>query len=168
LEQEQVFTKLITENQGIIHKVCNIYCKNEGDRADLFQEIVLQLWKSYGSFQGRSKISTWMYRIALNTAITSFRKQKKNKVQQQLSLQEFQIPDIYPDEDFEEKLAALYQAIRQLSKVERAVIMLYLEDKSYQEMAEILGISESNVGVKLNRVKKKLKKIIKPELYGVK
>lgn len=154
---EQKFIELIQNNQGIIHKICRLYCEEEEDRRDLFQEITLQLWRSFPSFRAEAKITTWMYRIALNTAIARLRKSKRQISDTPLSEQTLQIAEDTSDKEREERLAMLYAAIRTLSKVERAIIMLYLEDKSYDEIAEIIGISKTNVGVKINRIKKKLK-----------
>lgn len=139
-----------------------MYCNQEEERRDLFQDIVLQLWRAYESFKGDSKISTWMYRVALNTAISGFRKQKRKPEQSQLSDRAYQIPLMAPDPDMEEKRAFLYKAIEQLSEVEKAIVMLHLEDHSYEEIAEIIGITANYVGVKLNRIKQRLKKILQP------
>lgn len=152
---------MINNHRGIIYKVCNLYYYKDEDRKDLFQEIVLQLWRSFPSFRGESKQSTWMYRVALNTAITIFRKDLKRPSQQAISLAELEIPnmmDLLEDSDDSIKLKV---AIEQLSKIERAIIMLYLDEKSYEEIGDIIGISNSNVGVKLNRIKSKLEKILK-------
>ncbi|QSB29195.1 RNA polymerase sigma factor [Flavobacterium sp. CLA17] len=150
------FTDLIFPHQALIHKICRMYRDTPEDQEDLFQEIIYQLWKSYPKFQGKSKISTWMYRIGLNTAMASFR---KNKVKLLYS-------DTIPDknilsettEHWREEL--LFSAIRQLSEDERALIGLYLDDFGYVEIAEIIGISENHIGVRLNRIKKKLKVIL--------
>jgi RNA polymerase sigma-70 factor (ECF subfamily) len=124
------------------------------DKEDLFQEVTLQAWKAYPTFRGDAKFSTWLYRVALNTAITFFRKEKK------------QVPvfstDILPDtteshNPIEEQVSAMYKAIGELSKIDKALIMLYLEDYSYIEIGEMLGISANNVAVKMNRLKAKLK-----------
>lgn len=160
---EQEFTDIINKHRGIIYKVCHLYCNTEEDRRDLFQEIVLQLWKSYHSFRGDAQISTWMYRVALNTAITMYRKDSKRPTGISLSIAEFELPDITDLSDNSENLRKLKLAIEQLSKIERAIIMLYLDEKSYVEIADIIGISQSNVGVKLNRIKTKLEKIINPQ-----
>ncbi len=156
--QNQQFINLVSKHQGIVHKVCGIYCNNKQDKQDLFQEILIQLWRSFPSFKGQSKISTWIYRVALNTAISAFRKQKKQVQQQAISLGALQIADAPIDTEKEERLQFLYRAIAQLNKVEKAIIMLYLEEYDYKQIAEIIGISESNVGVKLHRIKAKLKK----------
>jgi RNA polymerase sigma factor (sigma-70 family) len=157
---EKDFVEMINVHRGIIYKVCNLYCHNEEDKKDLFQEIVLQLWKAFPSFRKESLNTSWMYRVALNTAISNFRKETKKPDRKVLTDAEFQIPDLnfYADEN--EKLQSLKQAIEQLSEIEKAIIMLYLEEKNYEEIAEIIGISLSNVGVRLNRIKTKLEKII--------
>jgi RNA polymerase sigma-70 factor, ECF subfamily len=150
----------ITENQGAIHKVCNIYANSREDREDLKQEIILQLWKSYPGFQGTAKFSTWMYRIAFNTAITNIRRSKRHPIIEALSGVEQYIPakeDIgYMDDD----MNSLFKAIAKLKDVEKAIVTLYLEEKSYKEIGEIVGISEKNVSVKIVRVKNKLNKLI--------
>ncbi|RRB02962.1 sigma-70 family RNA polymerase sigma factor [Larkinella rosea] len=157
---EKEFVNLLNRHPGILYKVCSLYCNDSEDRKDLFQEIVLQLWKAYPAFKNESAATTWMYRIALNTAITNFRKRVGKPLPVSFSAIEFQIPDLN-DDHFSEEINLLYTTIAQLSPIEKAVITLYLEDKSYDEMALILGISKSNVGVKLNRIKSKLEKLIK-------
>jgi len=164
IELERKFTEIVTVHQGIIHKVCGIYCKNDECRKDLFQEIVMQLWRSYPSFRGDSKITTWMYRVALNTAISSFRKQVKKPQEESITGSIYQIPVVsnrYKQEQ-EEEIQFMYKAIEHLSKIEKAIIMLYLEEHSYEEIAKITGITKTNVGVKINRIKGKLQKILKP------
>ena len=158
---EPVFEKMISENQLLIHKVCNIYGRSEADREDLFQEITIQLWKSYASFEHRSKLSTWLYRVALNTAIAQQRREKRMPQTTSLSEVEMRIPNAGKSEKDEEALQDLQQAIRKLKSMERAIIFLYLEEKSYQEIADIIGISPKNVGVKIVRIKAKLLKILK-------
>lgn len=162
---EKVFVEMINTHRGIIYKVCNLYGLNQDDKNDLFQEIVLQLWKAFPSFRSDSKQSTWMYRVALNTAITIFRKESKRPERKSLSGEEFQIPDMstFPDED--EQMSLLKQAIQSLTEIERAIILLYLEEKNYEEISEIIGISKSNVGVRINRIKIKLEKIVKSDRY---
>ena len=157
---ERDFLQLIKDNQGIIHKVCNIYCDEQEDRNDLFQEIVAQLWKSYPSFRRESKVTTWMYRVALNTAITSFKKLKRRPDQNRMTYENFQIKDENYDQETEENMQLLHRAVAQLTGVEKSIIILYLEDKKYEEIAEITGITQNYVRVKMNRIKKKLKKIM--------
>ncbi len=160
--KEQQFIELVSDNQGLIHKVCSMYYDREEDRRDLFQEVVLQLWRAYDSFKGQSKISTWMYRIALNTAISGFRKEKRRPKGEEISHLTQSLPLVGPDPDWEEKRKFLYQAISQLSEIEKAIVMLHLEDHSYDEIGEIVGITRNYVGVKLNRIKDKLRKILVP------
>nr|WP_321358398.1 sigma-70 family RNA polymerase sigma factor [uncultured Draconibacterium sp.] len=160
---EKEFLHIIRKNQGIIHKVCNIYCDTEDDRSDLFQEIVVQLWKSYPNFRRESKVSTWMYRVALNTAITSFKKSKRRPDQSSLTYDNFQIEDEKYDTETEENIKVLHKAIQQLTGIEKSIVLLYLENKKYEEIAEITGITQNYVRVKMNRIKKKLKKIMVTE-----
>ena len=141
-----------------------MYCNAEDVKADLFQEIVLQLWRAYGSFQGKAKITTWMYRVALNTAISGFRKQSRKPEHYAISDREMEIPQIESKPDLAEETKWLYMAIDQLSEVEKAIIMLYLEEHSYDEIAEIIGITRTHVGVKINRIKTKLRKIMMPHV----
>jgi len=154
------FIEHISENQGIIHKICNIYCINIEDKKDMMQEITLQLWKAYPSFQGNSKFSTWMYRICLNTAITNIRKSKRNPLMETLFDTQFEIPEKEDLAALDDDINMLYKAISKLKDTDRAIVLLYLEEKSYNEIAEIVGISIKNVSVKLVRLKKKLEKLL--------
>ena len=158
---DSTFEQLIYDHQPLIHKICNLYGKSAADRQDLFQEIVIQLWKSFPSFEHRSKISTWLYRVALNTAITQKRKAQRRPQTNPLSIEEMRIPErtSVPEAD-EDELAALQAAIRKLTSIERAIIFLYLEEKSYKEIADIIGITPKNVGVKIVRIKAKLLSIL--------
>ena len=158
-ETEKQFEKHIKENELLIYKVCRIYAYTTADREDLFQEIVIQLWNAYPKFRGDSKFSTWLYRVALNTAITGLRK-KKDFIE---SREPAQLPEQINEEnaDDEEELRQLYKAIGQLSQVEKAIVMLYMEDRSYEEMEEILGMSQGNLRVKMNRIKEKLRQLTK-------
>ncbi|GET26811.1 RNA polymerase sigma factor [Prolixibacter sp. NT017] len=157
---DREFLRKISDNQGIIHKVTGIYCDNPEDRKDLFQEILIQLWKSYESFRNESKFSTWMYRVALNTAITAFKKASRHPLGNQVESVNFQLTAEEYDYEFEENLKLLHKAIEQLTGVEKSIILLYLEDKKYEEIAEITGITQNYVRVKMNRIKKKLKAIL--------
>lgn len=160
---EKEFLQIITENQGIIHKVCSIYCDMEEDRRDLFQEILVQLWKSFPSFRYESKFSTWMYRVALNTAITSFKKDKRQPDKTGISYENLQLAEELYDTRTEEQIKMLNQAVSQLSGIEKSIILLFLEDKKYEEIAEITGITQNYVRVKMNRIKKKLKLLMNTE-----
>jgi RNA polymerase sigma-70 factor (ECF subfamily) len=137
--------------------------ENDPDvRDDLFQEIVLQLWKSFPSFRGESKISTWMYRIALNTAISGFRKQSRLVKTEDLRELHLNISDAGFADAYEEDSQKLQWAIRQLSEIERAMIMMALEEIPYDEIAETIGITQNNVRVRMNRIREKLKKLMCP------
>ena len=160
---EKEFLQIIKRNQGIIHKVCNIYCDDQDDRNDLFQEIVAQLWKSFPSFREESKFSTWMYRVALNTAITSFKKTKRRPDQNRLTYENFQVKDENYDVETEDEIKNLHKAVAQLTGVEKSIVLLFLENKKYEEIAEITGITQNYVRVKMNRIKKKLKKFMETE-----
>ena len=145
------------EHQGIIHHVSTLYSNSKEERDDISQEIIFQLWRSFGSFQNQSKFSTWLYRVALNTAISHLRKSKKTEW---VSLKKSTENAIELADDLEDEISYLYQAINKLTKIDKAVVLLYLEEYNYEEMADILGISSVNVGVKINRIKKRLKKIM--------
>ena len=157
--KEREFSTLINENQGLIIKVSRLYTNTLEDEEDLFQEIVLQLWRSYDTFKGQSKISTWMYRVALNTAITIFRKKKKSPETDEL--QDFHQGTILEEDDEKhQQISALYRNIKLLPKIERAIVTMYLDDLPYRDIAENLGISEVNARVKMNRLKKVLKELM--------
>lgn len=146
----------------MIFKVCHLYCNNEEDKRDLFQEIVFQLWKSYPSFRGEAKFTTWLYRIALNTAITAIRKNKLNHLTAYVDDWPGQFAEADQAQgdrarEIREQAELLNKAIAHLSDIEKSIVMLYLEERSYQEMEEILGINQNNLRVKMNRIKEKLK-----------
>lgn len=155
---EKEFLAIVSQYQPMLYKIVRLYRNSVEDREDLFQEIVFQLWKSYPNFRGEAQIKTWMYRIALNTALASFRKRstKINYLSQLPDLAE----EIISDEQVlrEERLFAV---LNLLEDGEKALIALYFDELSYQQMAEILGINENYVGVKLNRIKTKIKNLLK-------
>jgi RNA polymerase sigma-70 factor (ECF subfamily) len=156
---EKEFIELINKHQGILQKICNIYFYRNPFKEDYYQEILIRLWKSYPSFKNQSSFSTWLYRVALNTAIDIIRKLNIRPIHSELSKFEYNIPD--PEHNIESyKKDKLYLAINHLSDMEKAIIILYLDDYSYKEIAEIIGISESNTGVKINRIKNQLIKIL--------
>jgi RNA polymerase sigma-70 factor, ECF subfamily len=159
-EAEKQFEKHMREHQLLVSKVCRIYACTEADRQDLFQEIVIQLWVAYPKFKEQAKFSTWLYRVAINTAITGLRKQK-NLVQAYEPTKLPQPPDDNSSLEEEERFKLLYQAIERLNEVEKAIIMLYMEDKTYEEMEDILGINQGNLRVKMNRIKEKLRQLTK-------
>lgn len=160
MQDKIAFVSIVKENEGLIYKVTRVYTDTQEDQKDLYQEIVYQLWKSFDSFKGNSKISTWIYRIALNTAIGYLNKSKKKVSQVNLDF-ELLNPVDETDNVTEERLAILYNMIKQLNVIEKGLILLLLEGKSYDEIAVITGFSSSNVGTRLSRIKKKLKENIK-------
>jgi len=164
---QEEFVRQVEANEGIIQKICRLYGHTRPDREDLFQEIIVQLWKSVPKFQGQSKFSTWVYRVALNTAISDFRKKKRSvpvSSTEGASIEIGQEPG--SDTEKHEQADALYAAIRQLTEIDKAIVMLYLENKSYEEMEDILGINNNNLRVKMNRIKEKLRQLTKNISYG--
>jgi len=156
---EEEFLRKIAEHQRIIHKVCHMFSKDEQDREDLFQEITIRLWLGYQSFKGDASFTTWMYRVALNTAI-SLKRKNRNHEQTQALPPNLDAPE-EPNAITRQDIDMLYKAIEQLNPVDRALVLLYLEEKSYEEIADIMGITKTNVGVKLVRIKKKLETLIR-------
>ncbi len=148
---------MVAENQAIINNVCFGYANNPEDRNDLRQEILIQIWKSYPNFNHKSKTSTWIYRIALNTAISNFRRKKSDIRSNDISPEFLQIPEAEENKDLEENIMMLYQFIHALNDLEKAIMLLYLDDKSYSDIAAIVGITETNVATKISRIKNKLR-----------
>lgn len=153
------FLSLVQDNRKIIFKICNSYCPNRSERDDLAQEIVYQLWKSFPGYNAKAKFSTWMYRIALNVAISYYRKDKTAKNIVLYNEQLLEIEDSIDDDATieERKFSELQKFIGELKAIDRSIMMLYLEEKTYKEIAEIIGISETNVATKISRIKDKLK-----------
>jgi RNA polymerase sigma-70 factor (ECF subfamily) len=158
---QEEFVRQVQTNQGIIQKICRLYCQNQPDREDLFQEIVVQLWKDLPKFKGQSKFTTWMYRVALNTAISDFRKKKRSLPVSDAEVTLLEARTAQADVNKEEQLNTLYVAISQLPEIDKAIVMLYLEDKSYEEIEDILGINTNNLRVKMNRIREKLRQLTK-------
>jgi RNA polymerase sigma factor (sigma-70 family) len=158
MTKDQEFIRLIKENKGIIYKICNSYCADKGDRDDLAQEIIYNLWKSFDSFNDAFKFSTWMYRIALNVAISFYRQEKKFKNHNSISegLIVFE-DDSEAKNEAENNLRLLQNFINELKEIDKAIILLYLDDKSHKEIAEITGFTETNVATRINRIKDKLR-----------
>ncbi|CAD5250652.1 MULTISPECIES: RNA polymerase sigma factor [unclassified Imperialibacter] len=154
------FLELTKQHHGIVTKICRVYCDDPDDRQDLFQEIMLQLWKSFGSFQHRSKFSTWLYRVALNTAIGHLSKRKKRVPTDDIEGKENHWSHQPEETKVDEDITRMYQAIARLSEVEKALVTMYLEEHSYEEMEEVLGINDNNLRVKMHRIKDRLKKIM--------
>ena len=154
---KKAFSERIDKHQAIIHKVCMVYANGRANREDLFQEICLQLWKSYPNFRGDAQFTTWMYRVALNTAISNVRKEKKHLPFEPLRDTYGMMEDNAKEK---EKVSLLYHAISKLNQIDKALILLWLEEKNYEEIASIMGISKKNVSVKLVRIKRKLEELV--------
>ena len=160
MHSEEQFINIIKENEGLIYKVVKVYSASKEDEQDLYQEIVYQLWKSSGSFRNESKISTWMYRIALNTAIANLNKAKKRGIQLPIDDTLLNRSD-FSDTSKQEKVDELYSQIKKLSPIEKGIILLHLEGNNYDEIATITGFTPTNVGTRLGRIKQKIISLIK-------
>ena len=157
-KDKQDFLRLIQDNKGIIFKICNSYCANKNDRDDLAQEIIYHLWRSGHRFDASYKFSTWMYRVALNVAISYYRKEKTAKAILSSTDNFIDVEDKNePAQQQEENIRKLEGFIQQLKELDKALMLLYLEEKSYKEIAEIMGLTETNVATKISRIKEKLK-----------
>ena len=164
-QKEKEFLTRIENHKGILYKVSKMYMDNPDDQQDLFQEIVCQLWKSYNSFRNESQFSTWMYRVAVNTAIVFLKKEKRKVDKYEIASEN--IKDDEGDSHVKEsQLDHFYKAVQKLEKIDKAIIFYQLEGFSHKEIGDNLGISEGNARVKLNRAKEKLKEIIKNQGYG--
>lgn len=158
------FIKLIKEHEGVIFKITSVYTDNKFDQQDLYQDIVYQLWKYFDSFRNESKFSTWMYKVALNTALTQVKRAKKRG--HAVTIDRLNLPEIdTSDPVLEERRRLMYTQIRKLNDLDKGLVLLLLEGKSYQEIAEIAGITPSNVGTRLSRIKQKLKSKITKTVY---
>ncbi len=155
-ELEQRFLSLVDSYKQVIYKVCFMYATDDETISDLYQEVVLNLWTAFPRFRSESKPSTWVYRISMNTCISRLRRNTRRPETVSLTMS---MADLFPEESEREQLQELYRLISQLGELERALILLWLDDKSYEEIAEIISISVSNVGVRINRVKAKLREM---------
>ncbi|MEI9917373.1 MAG: RNA polymerase sigma factor [Bacteroidota bacterium] len=153
------FSEQVYNHIGILHKICRTYKKDPDDRDDLFQEIVFNAWKSYPKFEGRSKFSTWLYRVALNTAL--YQNRKDRFFGKKIDIEVLHNISVDSKED---NTDLLWMAINKLDELEKSIVVLYLEELPYKEISEITGLSENNIAVKLNRIKSKMKKILQE--YG--
>jgi RNA polymerase sigma-70 factor (ECF subfamily) len=167
---ESLFKSWLFEHEGAVFKVARAYTLTSDDCQDLAQEILLQVWRSLPQFQGRSRPATWFYRVALNTALTWHRNEHRRRARHQpvFEMEDLAVAGLDSSQEMVQREAVerLYAAIRQLPGTDAALVLLYLDDLGYRQMAEILGISESNVGVKLNRAKKALGELMKEESHG--
>lgn len=158
MSKQDHFLLVMEANKGILYKVAYSYCKDPNDRQDLIQEIILKLWRSFDDYDGQFRHSTWIYRIALNTAISFYRKERSRKaLSRSFAENVFQVADPGADVPIEEKSLLLHRFIADLKDLDKALMLLYLEDKSHKEIAEIIGITETNVATKISRLKQALK-----------
>lgn len=162
---DDVFVQEVNQNLGIAHKVCRLYFADSADREDVLQEMMYQLYKSYKSFDGRSKFSTWMYRVCLNTALIYRRKNRKRN-EESLDPRHHQIAD-QPSDNKDEAISYLVDAIGTLSPLNKAIILLYLENLTYEEIANITGLTKSNVSVRLVRIKKELESELRKKIKSI-
>ncbi|MTK53245.1 sigma-70 family RNA polymerase sigma factor [Paludibacter sp.] len=151
-DQQQYFVSLIEQNKALIYKFCYMYANEADTPQDLFQEVIINLWKGYPTFRGDCKVQTWIYRIALNTCVTFMRKSGSRP--KTTALSEDLI--VYDDSIDTSQIKELYTLINRLNEIEKAIVLLYLEERSYDEIAQIVGITRNNVGVRINRIKEKL------------
>lgn len=152
--KEQEFSRMVREHKSTIYTVCYMFSNDEDEVSDLFQETLINLWKGYESFRHESKLSTWIYRVAMNTCISADRKKRKQGTKVPLSMN----IDLYNDEDHETKqVRQLHERIQRLDLIDRALVMMWLEGMNYDEIADVIGIRVKNEGVKLVRIKEKLK-----------
>jgi RNA polymerase sigma factor (sigma-70 family) len=159
VDKKEKFISLIKSNERLIFKVASVYTNDQDDKNDLVQEIIYQLWKSFDSFKGQSSLSTWMYRVAMNVAISQLKVSKRRVQTVPIEEQVLEYANI-DTEDAEDRWRVFRQHVETLNLLDKGIVMLYLEDKSYEEIAEIIGISKSNVGTKLSRIKERLRKQI--------
>lgn len=152
---EQIFSQIVREHKSTIYTVCYMFSNNEEEVEDLFQETLINMWKGFESFRGDSKIDTWIYRVAMNTCISADRKKKKRMERIPLNMGS---TNLYEDNDAETmQVKQLHKRINSLGLVDRAIILMWLENMSYEEIGAVIGISPQNVGVKLYRIKEQLK-----------
>jgi len=157
---ETIFKQWLGEYQGLLYRVVRAYGNTAEDQDDLFQEICLQMWLSIPRFEGKAKVSTWIYRVALNTAMVWNRSEKSRRKHRERLITIGPQQKTSDSRQSEEIIGRLYEAIRKLPKVDTSLVLMYLDGLGYDEMAQILGISENNVGVKLNRAKKQLARLL--------
>ena len=162
-ELQERFQTVVDQHKKILYKVCNSYCRERDSRDDLAQEIMIQLWRSFSKFDGRCRFSTWMYRIALNVAISFYRKES-TRTRHVISDEQRLLETADETDSQPEDIRLLYQFIEGLDPLNKALVLLYLDENSYREMADVLGITETNVATKISRLKNKMKQ----ELGGAK
>ena len=157
--QEDQFLDILEKNIGIILKIARAYSKTVHDKEDLINDITLELWKSFGRFKGDSKISTWIYRVALNTSMNSRRKREKDKLFYLDDLKQFESQSWIIEQPNSSHSEILYQCIDELNQLNKAIILLYLDGNSHDEISDITGISKTNVGTRIGRIKEQIKNL---------
>jgi len=155
LLNEKDFEVLLEEHRGIIWKICRMYHRDEADQQDLYQEIVLRIWQALPGFRGDSQLSTWIYRVALNMAISGFRKQKKQLQYGKINADALCIAET--DDDKQETINLMYKAINGLTDIEKAIVLLHLDQQPNEEIANIMGITQNNLRVKMSRIRERLR-----------
>jgi len=165
-EKESRFLEMVGECKGMILQVCSLYARSREETRDLYQDILLQAWRAFDTYRGEAKRSTWLYRIALNTAIMNFRKVARSRVESSPKTDLSNQPDPDPP-DRSDDFALLHGTIRQLPEIDRAIILLYLEELPHEEIAGIIGITVNNLNVRIVRIKSKLKKLLEKQGYSI-
>ncbi len=163
---KEEFLEMLSSYQGILHKVNLIYFRNNSDREDNFQEIIYQLWKSYPSLKNKNSIGSWIYSVSINTSISRLKKSSKIEYRDNYSESPDTV-DLFEEISLSENIRFLLHAIHNLNEIDKSIMLLHLEEKSYDEISEILGISKSNVGVRINRAKEKLKRNLNHLNHGI-
>jgi RNA polymerase sigma-70 factor (ECF subfamily) len=158
--QKDLFLDILEKNIGIILKISRAYTNTVHDKEDLINDITLELWKSFGRFKGESKISTWIYRVAINTSMNFNRKKQNDKLYFPADLKQFENPNWITEPPDSSHSEILYQCINELNQLNKAIILLYLDGKSHDEISEITGISKTNVGTRLSRIKEQIKNLV--------
>ena len=167
MKKEDLFNDIYSENKDKIYRICCFYIRDEDNRKDLFQEILTNIWRGLDRFEERSKISTWIYRIAVNTSMAFFKKQKKYINKNEIIHEEIkQESKELSNENEQESIDRLHQAISNLNKMEKAIVSLMFQEVSQKEIANILGFTENNIRVKIHRIKQRLKSILKIKNHG--
>ena len=157
----QEFIEFVDNHRKLIYKVCRMYCRNNSLLKDVVQEILAQLWTAFPKYDNSTKSSTWIYRIVLNTAISCYRRDKKHRDRRtDIDQSVFLIAEEYESDDTDEQIRRIYAFMEQFSELDKALLMLYLEERAYEEIAGILGITVTNVATKISRLKQRLKKLM--------